>query len=81
MNQPETAQQQNCPYCGFDFDVVAEYCSGACPLAENCSMVMCPNCRYEFVPARSKTVDFFRKLFTRSESSKSNSPAESETHV
>jgi|GEM_PF-1383231 len=72
----------NCPYCGYEFDETAEYCNGACPLAAHCNMIMCPNCRYEYVPAESKTLNFFKKLFSRSkEPAHSNDVAEEAEHV
>jgi len=76
----QSHRMQNCPYCGFEFDGTADYCTGACPLAKNCSMIMCPNCRYEFVPAESKTLNFFKKLFSRS-TSEAGLTEESEEHV
>ncbi len=75
-------QMHKCPYCGYEFDGSADYCQGACPLAKGCNMIMCPNCRYEFVPAESKTINFFKKIFSRSkQSSPSSVSTESKEHV
>ncbi|MBS1272107.1 MAG: hypothetical protein MAGBODY4_01245 [Candidatus Marinimicrobia bacterium] len=61
--------KNTCPYCGYDFDTTHEFCNSSCPLSKHCGMIMCPNCRYEYVPAESRTINFFKKLFSSKKSS------------
>jgi len=68
-----------CPYCGFDFDDTHEYCTSTCPLGEHCTMLMCPNCRYEYVPMKSGIVEFFKRLFSPHKSAPYSEDAH-ETH-
>lgn len=35
---------------------------------------MCPNCRYEYVPAESKTVNFLKKLFQSNKATQTAEP-------
>ncbi len=51
-----------CPLCSHEFSGAS--CHSSCPMSRGCSMVMCPNCRYEFVED-SVVVDFVRSLIRR----------------
>lgn len=64
----------DCPYCGYEFEDTHKYCNTACPLSKKCGMIMCPNCRYEYVPAESKTVNFFKKLFKSNKATQTPEP-------
>jgi hypothetical protein len=64
---PETPKEEfKCALCGNRFTVNEESCPKACPFSEHCNLVCCPNCGYSF-PKDSKTVAFFRNLFSRKE--------------
>jgi len=54
-----------CPLCGYEFEHGANNACASCPLGASCNTECCPNCGYKFVTG-SKTVDFVKKLFTRS---------------
>ena len=52
-----------CPLCGNEFEIGESACPG-CPMAANCNLMRCPNCKYEF-PPDSKVLGFFRNLKMR----------------
>jgi hypothetical protein len=54
-----------CSLCGYEFEHGASSSCASCPLGASCNTMCCPNCGYKFVTG-SKTVDFVKKLFTRS---------------
>ncbi len=55
-----------CPLCGYRFSGGASQLCTACPLANGCRLVCCPNCKYQW-PAESRTVEFFKRVFSRKE--------------
>ena len=57
------AEHHKCPLCGFEFDG-ADGCPSSCPMSSGCSMVKCPNCKYEYV-VRSRTVDAVKRLLAK----------------
>lgn len=56
--------KEKCPLCGFLFAADEAACSG-CAMMRGCSMLKCPNCRYEFTVASSivKRVEQISKWF------------------
>jgi hypothetical protein len=52
-----------CALCGHEFDSAALACHSACPLAEGCRIICCPNCGYQTVDvSRSGSVNLLLKL-------------------
>ncbi|HUK81536.1 MAG TPA: FeoA family protein [Verrucomicrobiae bacterium] len=54
----------HCPLCGFEFEKRDTPCAQGCPLGRFCSLVCCPNCRYEF-PEQSQSIGWLHRLFHR----------------
>lgn len=48
-----------CPLCGYKF-IEKNACHG-CGLSNNCSLIRCPSCSYEFAES-SRIVSFFKSL-------------------
>nr|MBI2905280.1 hypothetical protein [Chloroflexota bacterium] len=52
-----------CPLCGFEYDETALDCHAACPMAEGCAIVCCPNCGYQSVDeSKSALAKLLRRL-------------------
>ena len=59
MNEVESTMY-TCPLCRNEF--VGADCHGSCGMSAGCSMVRCPNCKYEFVE-EGALANLLRKLF------------------
>ena len=52
-----------CPVCGFEYDETALDCHAACPMAQGCAIVCCPNCGYQSVDeSKSALAKLLRRL-------------------
>ncbi len=52
-----------CPLCGFEYDETALDCHAACPMAQGCAIVCCPNCGYQSVDeSKSELAKLLRRL-------------------
>lgn len=52
-----------CPLCGFEYDETALDCHAACPMAQGCAIVCCPNCGYQSVDeSKSALAKLLRRL-------------------
>ncbi len=52
-----------CPLCGFEYDETALDCHAACPMAQGCAIVCCPNCGYQSVDeSKSGLAKLLRRL-------------------
>lgn len=49
-----------CPLCGIDF--AGANCHTSCPLADDCKLVRCPACGYEFVSESTFATEFVHWL-------------------
>lgn len=50
-----------CPFCGFAFQKEDTLCAHGCPLGTMCTLVRCPNCRYEY-PERPRLLTWLDRL-------------------
>ncbi len=69
-----------CPLCGFEYDETALDCHAACPMAQGCAIVCCPNCGYQSVDeSKSALAKLLRRLLKPSppgaSRSKNNEPS------
>jgi|GEM_PF-799699 len=52
-----------CPLCRFEFEEMeAEKGCQGCPMHKNCSLSLCPNCGYEFLPPEPDSLKFMKKI-------------------
>lgn len=66
LTQPAPARdadETSCPLCSKTFRMV-DNCHDGCPMSNGCSLVRCPNCRFEFPdPNRSWLASRLKKWF------------------
>ncbi len=63
-----------CPLCGFEYDETALDCHAACPMAQGCAIVCCPNCGYQSVDeSKSALAKLLRRLLKHEPPSASRS--------
>ena len=53
-----------CQLCGYKYDETKLICHSACPMAEGCAIVCCPNCGYQVVDeSKSNLAKLLRRVW------------------